>query len=177
MNYNDFKRLIVKDLKRYVKKDTISIKDIIIGYYKYIGFKITLIMRLCKYLESKKKLKLIYYIIRIKYRIIQVKYGVQISHNLNIKGGLKITHYGTIVLSSTCIIGENLDIRHGTTIGKTNHGSPIIGDNVYIGANCTIIGDINIGDNVIIGAGSVVVKDIPDNCIVAGNPAKLIKQL
>ena len=50
---------------------------------------------------------------------------------------------------------------------------PTIGDNVSIGANATIIGDITICNNVIIGAGSVVVKDVPDNCIVSGNPAKI----
>lgn len=46
-----------------------------------------------------------------------------------------------------------------------------------LGANVNIIGDIKIGDNVIIGAGSVVVRDVPDNCVVAGNPAKIIKYL
>ena len=50
-------------------------------------------------------------------------------------------------------------------------------DNVSIGANVTIIGDIKIGNNVIIGAGSVVVKDVTDNCIVAGNPARVIRTL
>ena len=52
---------------------------------------------------------------------------------------------------------------------------PIIGNTVNLGANVVIIGNIHIGDNVIVGAGSVVVKDIPDNCIVAGNPARIIR--
>lgn len=52
---------------------------------------------------------------------------------------------------------------------------PIIGDNVSLGCNVTIIGGVHIGNNVTVGAGSVVVKDIPDNCIVAGNPAKVIR--
>ena len=51
---------------------------------------------------------------------------------------------------------------------------PSIGDNVSLGANVNILGDITIGDNVVIGAGSVVVKDVPSNCVVAGNPAKII---
>lgn len=46
-----------------------------------------------------------------------------------------------------------------------------------LGCNVTIIGGVHIGDNVMVGAGSVVVKDIPDNCVVAGNPAKIIKQI
>lgn len=69
--------------------------------------------------------------------------------------------------------------RQCTTIGKKIDGCndliPTIGNNVTLGANVVIIGDIHIGNNVIIGAGSVVCKDIPDNSIAAGNPAQIIK--
>lgn len=57
------------------------------------------------------------------------------------------------------------------------NGLPIIGDNVSLGATVTIIGNVKIGNNVTIGAGSVVVKDVPDNCVVAGNPAKIIRYI
>lgn len=60
---------------------------------------------------------------------------------------------------------------------KKNSKRPVIGDNVTLGANVTIIGDVHIGNNVIIGAGSVVVKNVPDNCVVAGNPAKVIRKM
>lgn len=53
----------------------------------------------------------------------------------------------------------------------------MIGDNVSLGCNVTIIGGVHIGNNVTIGAGSVVVKDVPDNCVVAGNPAKIIRYI
>ncbi|WP_289089151.1 DapH/DapD/GlmU-related protein [uncultured Veillonella sp.] len=53
----------------------------------------------------------------------------------------------------------------------------IIGDDVWIGGNVTIIGGVSTGNNVIVAAGAVVVEDVPDNCIVAGVPAKLIKKL
>lgn len=54
---------------------------------------------------------------------------------------------------------------------------PVIGNNAHLGASVTIIGAIKIGDNVTIGAGSVVVKDIPNICIIAGNPAKIIRHI
>ena len=68
--------------------------------------------------------------------------------------------------------------RQCTTIGNKRDGRndliPTIGDNVVMGANVCIIGDVVIGDNVIIGAGSVVVNDVPSNCVVVGNPARII---
>jgi hypothetical protein len=53
----------------------------------------------------------------------------------------------------------------------------VIGNNVYIGMNAIILKGISIGNNVIIGAGSVITQDVPDNCVVAGNPAKIIRSI
>lgn len=64
-------------------------------------------------------------------------------------------------------------------MGNKTDGSgdiPTIGNNVFVGANVVIIGNITIGDNVIIGAGAVVTKNVPSNCIVVGNPARVLKK-
>lgn len=88
--------------------------------------------------------------------------------------GIKYAHpYSTILNAER--IGDNFCCIHCTTIGKKGGGRPIIGDNVSLGCNVTIIGDITIGNNVTIGAGTVVVKDIPDNAVVVGNPSRIIR--
>lgn len=98
------------------------------------------------------------------------------SASTKIGYGFSFAHpYATVINASS--IGDNFKCIHLTTIGKNDGNRPVIGNNVTCGANVTVIGNIVIGDNVIIGAGSVVVKSIPDNCVVAGVPAKIIKHL
>ena len=99
-----------------------------------------------------------------------------ISKTLKMGGGFLLAHpYATILNAES--IGENFSCRHCTTLGAKSNGRPVIGNNVSLGANVTIVGNVHIGDNVIVGAGSVVVKDVPSNCVVAGNPARIIKTL
>lgn len=106
---------------------------------------------------------------------------IEIPRKTSIGKGLTLYHGQALVINQETIIGKNCVLRNSTTIGhkKLADGSfsacPKIGDNVDIGANVCIIGDIIIGDNVTIGAGTVVVKDVPDNCTIVGNPARILR--
>ena len=108
-------------------------------------------------------------------RHVGIKYGFDIPPQTKIGGGFSISHYGMVIINPQTVIGENCHITGGVIIGKKHGKSPCIGDNVSIGANATIIGGVKIGNNSVIGAGAVVVSDVPDNAVVAGNPAKVIK--
>lgn len=100
-----------------------------------------------------------------------------VIHTQNIGEGFYAAHPFATILNAKKI-GSNFSCRQSTTVGNKIDGRndlrPTIGDNVILGANTVIIGNITIGNNVIIGAGSVVVKDIPDGSVAVGNPANVI---
>ena len=88
-----------------------------------------------------------------------------------------IEHGHSTVIHATSI-GENCHVWQNVTIGKQWPGGekPVIGNNVFVCTGSVVLGNITIGDNVVIGANAVVTKSVPNNCIVAGNPAKIIKR-
>lgn len=108
--------------------------------------------------------------------------NIKIGENVFINACCKFQDQGGIIIGDGCLIGHNVTIatlNHETNPeNRTNIiPSPVkIGKNVWIGSDSTILPGVEIGDGAIIGAGSTVTKNIPQNTIVAGNPAKIIKK-
>ncbi len=102
------------------------------------------------------------------------KYGLEISGNAQIGKGLYLGHPYNITVGSDVTIGDNVNLHKGCTIGRENRGkrigSPQLGNNIYVGINATIVGNVCIGNNVMIAPNSFVNFDVPDNSIVIGNP-------
>lgn len=168
------KQRFVEDLKRYNKE---------------VPFKKVGIFYLCYCLMGKKEYRSVF-AYRARLNLLTTKIVMLFVPPLecieiitkNIGSGMRLFHKSGCVIRAERI-GENFTCGQGVTIGvgkyneTLNTSLPIIGDNVWIAANATVIGGILIGSNTIIGGGAVVVHDIPENCTVAGNPARIISQV
>jgi serine O-acetyltransferase len=144
-------------------------------YYISPGFRFCFFLRICQ--KLKKSNKLVYVFFRLVLRHYSFKYGYDIPVDTQIGYGFYIGHFGGVVISSRARIGNNCNISQGITIGYSpgnNKGYPTIGDNVYIGPNAVVIGNIIIGDNVAIGANAVINKSCEKNQIIAGVPGKVL---
>lgn len=121
-----------------------------------------------------------YFMARLVSQMTRSFTGIEIHPGAKIKGALFIDHGMGVVIGETAIIGDNVIIYHGVTLGgtgkETGKRHPTIGNNVIIGAGSKILGSITIGDNVKIGANSVVLKDIKNDSTVVGEKAKVIKK-
>lgn len=164
-------KLIKTDFRRISNKSGIRMYIQMIGsYFMNPSFFSSVHYRLASAF-STTSISLIFNILN---RLAWYRTGIQLYPNCKIGEGIRFPHMGTIVINHESTIGDNCTIMQGVTIGRNQIGSPIIGNNVFIGANATIIGKVIIGDNACIGAGSVVVKDVPNNAVVVGNPARII---
>ena len=163
--------LVMSDVYRYM--GGVGLKNLIKCLLVCHGFRVTYFMRLAN--NGSRLLRLFYTLMFNHY---MCKFGVQTHWSLSVGKGFYIGHFGSIIINSATIIGDNCNINQGVTIGAENRGKrkgvPRIGNKVWVGANSVIVGSITIGDNVLIAPLSYVNFDVPSNSIVIGNPASII---
>lgn len=111
---------------------------------------------------------------RLAYKVLSRINHVELSVETHIGEGLYIGHGYCITINTKSIIGRNVNIHKGVTIGQENRGkrigAPTIGDYVWIGVNSTIVGNVTIGNDVLIAPNTFVNCDVPPHSIVLGNP-------
>ena len=109
---------------------------------------------------------------------VQRKTGIQLPVGTKVGGGICFCHFGSVVIANSVIIGKNVSIHPGVTLGRVfagpKKGCPNIGDNVVIFAGAKIVGNIRIGDNAVVGPNAVVINDVPNDSVVVGIPAKIV---
>jgi serine O-acetyltransferase len=104
--------------------------------------------------------------------------GIEIHPGAQIGDGLFIDHGTGVVIGETAVVGNNVTIFQGVTLGGTGKQKgkrhPTVGSNVVVSTGAKVLGNITIGDNARIGAGSVVLRDVPPNTTVVGIPGKIV---
>ena len=108
------------------------------------------------------------------------KTGIEIHPGATIGKGLFIDHGNGVIIGETTIIGDNVTLYQGVTLGGTGKEQgkrhPTIGNNVMISAGAKVLGSFTVGENSKIGAGSVVLTEVPPNCTVVGVPGRVVKR-
>jgi len=106
-------------------------------------------------------------------RFIEISTGISIPVQATIGKGLRIHHFGGIIVHSTAIVGEYCTVYQGVTLGDRGGwgGAPTVGNRVLIGAGAKLIGEIIIGDDCVIGANAVVCTSVPTKHLAIGVPA------
>ena len=136
--------------------------------FLYPSFKVMIYYRIAHFLYTKKR----YFLARYLSERAKRKTGIEIHPGAIIGKNLFIDHGCCVVIGETTIIGDNVLIYHGVTLGGVDNKKikrhPTIKDNVIIGCGSKILGDITIGNNVKIGANSTILKSISDNNTVVG---------
>ncbi len=106
-------------------------------------------------------------------RCVEITTGISIPVQVQIGKGLRIHHFGGIIINSKAVIGEGCTLYQGVTLGDLGGwgGAPRVGDHVLIGAGAKLLGPIAVGDGSHIGANAVVRTSVPAGCLAVGVPA------
>lgn len=164
------REFIKSDMQRYFDRGRIPLK---VRLSMPLEIKYLITFRKAQ-LSNNKILKKYY---NLKLRLIRQKSMIQIPPSAKIGKGFEINHCGRIIINPRVVMGDNITIATGVTIGQTNRGekqgTPTIGNKVFIGTNAVIIGNIMIGDDVLIAPNAYVNFDVPSHAIVLGNPATI----
>ncbi len=144
--------------------------------FLYPSFKAILRYRVAHRLYLKKH----YFLARwLSQRTVR-KTGIEIHPGATIGKGLFIDHGHGVVIGETAIVGDNVTLYQGVTLGGTGKESgkrhPTVGNNVMISAGAKILGSFTVGENSKIGAGSVVLSEVPPNSTVVGVPGHVVKR-
>lgn len=144
--------------------------------FLYPSFKVLMHYRIAHKLYMKKH----YFLARwVSQRGVR-KTGIEIHPGAQIGKGLFIDHGNGVIIGETSILGDNVTLYQGVTLGGTGKEQgkrhPTIGNNVMISAGAKVLGSFTIGDNSKIGAGSVVLEEVPPNSTVVGVPGRVVKR-
>lgn len=159
---------IISDLSKYEKKN--SLYKFVYTYIFKASYKYVFWLRMTNYLHKNTIFRYtIFPFSWILWRHYSYKFGISIPYKTHIGYGFKINHFTGIIINSKTVIGSNVTICQGVTLGNNSvrgdKKSPIIKDGVYIAPGAKVFGGITVGDNCIVGANAVVTRSIEKNMV------------
>jgi serine O-acetyltransferase len=179
MTFQDLKSLIRSDLARYqqtfrLRRDQGSRRRIALESFLFKpGFQAVFLFRLSHFFFARGWIYLAWLISRFN----QFFTTAEMEFNAKVGPGLFISHPGALILGRGAVLGRQVVLFQGTTIGALDwHPErigkfPHIGNNVFVFAGAKVLGNITLGNNVVVGANAVVVGNVPDGALAVGNPA------
>ena len=175
MGLKNWINTIIEDINTIKEKDAAA-RSVIEVIFLYQGFHVLLAHRVAHKLLNWG----IPFIPRLISQIARFLTGIEIHPGATIGKRFFIDHGMGVVIGETTIIGDDVLIYQGVTLGGTGKDlgkrHPTLGNFVTVGAGAKILGNIEIGHHSSIGAGSVVIKNVPENCTVVGIPGRIVKQ-
>ena len=164
----------IKEELQVIKERDPSIKSNM-EIFLYPSFKVMIRYRLAHKLYVRKH----YFLARWISQRAARKTGIEIHPGATIGKGLFIDHGSGVIIGETTVIGNNVTLYQGVTLGGTGKEKgkrhPTLEDNVMVSAGAKILGSFTIGENAKIGAGSVVLEEVPPNCTVVGVPGRIVR--
>jgi serine O-acetyltransferase len=169
------------DLYRYLGRT--DLRAFLSTYVRQPGFRFTYYLRKVAFYSHRKRTWGIFGYIynRILLNHYRFRYGIEISPATTIGRGLHLGHFGGIVISPYAVLGSNINISQGVTIGAESRGrrtgAPTLEDRVWVGAHAIIVGKVTIGTEALIAPGAFVNFDVPAKAVVLGNPGKVVSNV
>jgi serine O-acetyltransferase len=167
------------------KKGKYKLNYVISLYFSDRTFRPVATLRLCQATRKSKFIgKLFHYYFRWLHRMACNRAGIDLPWKTTVTGGLAITHGWGLVVNGNSVIGKNVTLFHGVTLGQRDkidqEGKrfteyPVIEDEVWIGPHAVIVGGVTIGKGSRIAGNSFVIESVPPYSTVAGNPATIVK--
>jgi serine O-acetyltransferase len=157
------------------------------GFVLRRNYRAVATLRLCHYAANGKGLLARPFLIfaRLLHRMACHSAGIDLPWATRVGGGLALTHGWGLVVNENAVIGRNVTMLHGATLGQRDRlgadgsrspgGSPTIEDEVWIGPHAIVVGPITVGRGSRIAGGACVFEDVPPRSIVVGNPARVVK--
>jgi serine O-acetyltransferase len=114
----------------------------------------------------------------LAFRVTETLTGISIPKSVEVGPGLRIWHFGNIFIHADSVIGARCTLRQGVTIGNREDDgpSPVLEDDVELGAYAQVLGAITVGRGAKVGAMSVVLRDVPPGAVAVGIPARIIER-